>query len=153
MAVAPVEEAMKMIRVNSRRLGIAIGLLGLLIVRPLRAESKCANLPSSQLLKNATAVFSGEAAEVKPVEHFLETRFKISEAFKGTSAAKEIWVFTYSVGSETPPNFEAARRYLVFAHKHEGKLVVNSGCSGTVEFSYAKQSISKLRRLTRNRKG
>lgn len=153
MAVEQAEAAMTMRRVNSRRIGIAIGLLVLMIVRPVPAASKCANLTISQLLKTSTAVFTGEAVEVKPGEHFLETRFKISEAFKGTSADKEIWVLTYSVGSETPPKFEAARSYLVFAYKHEGKLVVAGGCTGTVEIRYAKKSISELRRLTRNRKG
>lgn len=139
-------------KTRSRKLGIAVGLLGLLLVRPVPAASKCANLTISQLLKNATVVFTGEAVEVKPVEDFFDTRFKISEAFKGTNAANEIWVLTYPVGSETP-NFEAGRSYLVFAQKDGGKLMVASSCFGTVEIRYAKQSISKLRRLTRNRKG
>lgn len=82
-----------------KKLCIAFGLLGLLVVRPLPAASKCNNVPISQLFKTATAVFTGQAAEVKPVEHFLETKFQIREAFKG--AANETRVLTYPVNRNT----------------------------------------------------
>jgi hypothetical protein len=67
---------MTMRRVNSRRLGIAFGLVGLLIVRPLPTASKCVNLTISQLLENSSVVFTGEAVEAKPLGGFLEIRFK-----------------------------------------------------------------------------
>ena len=123
--------------------------MGLLASQPSLASPKCGDTTVSERLKSSTAVFTGEALEVRPIEHLLEIRFKISEAFKGTANATEIRVFTYPISMETP-NFEPGHTYLVFAHKSEGKLMA-SGCAGTVKISHAKQEISKLRKLTRNR--
>jgi hypothetical protein len=137
--------------VNSRRLCIAIGILVLLASQPTLAAPKCLDSTVSQRLKRSTAVFTGEALEVRPVEHFLETRFRITETFKGTAEDTELRVLTYPISPETP-NFEPSRSYLVFAHSSRGKLIVG-GCGGTVEIRYAEESISKVRRLIRNRKG
>ena len=135
---------------KSTRLIIPIVLLGLLISQPGLASPRCLELTVSQRLKSATAVFTGEVLAVGPVEHFLETRFKVLEIFKGT-VATELRVSTNSNSAETP-RFEPGRTYLVFAHSHDGRLMAGA-CAGTVEIQYAKQAISKLRRLTRNRKG
>lgn len=94
-------------------------------------------------------MFTGEALAIGA--HSLEMRFKVLEAFKGTTVATELRVRTYSNSAETP-KFEPGRTYLVFAHGPDGKLMAGA-CAGTVEIHYAKQAINELRRLTRNRKG
>lgn len=144
--------SMTMRRANSTRLIIPIVLLGLLTSQPGLASPRCLESSVSQRLKGSTAVFTGEALAVGPVEHFLETRFKVLEAFKGTTVATELRVRTYHSNSPEAPKFEPGRTYLVFAHGRGGNLMAGA-CAGTVEIRYAKQAISELRRLTRNRKG
>ncbi len=137
-------------RTNLRRLIIPLFVSGLLSSQPSLASPRCLESTVSKRLKSSTAVFTGEALAVSPVDHFLETRFKVLESFKGTTVDTKLKVVTDSISAETP-KFELGRTYLVFAHGRDGKLMAGA-CAGTVEIQYAKQSIGKLRRLTGNRK-
>lgn len=102
--------------------------MGLLISQPSLASPKCLESIVSKRLKSSTAVFTGEALAVIPVEHFLETRFKVVEAFKGTTVNTKLKVVTDSISAETP-KFEPGRTYLVFARGRDGKLMAGA-CAG-----------------------
>jgi len=120
-------------------------LTSLTYVQPFHganATMRCLNGPKSikGVLKNSTAVFSGEVVEIRSGVNFLQAQFRVEHSWKGVKA-EQVSVFTENTAES--PHYRVGEKYLVFAGIREGKLFTGN-CSRTKRLEYADEDLKQL---------
>jgi hypothetical protein len=137
----------------ARTVAVILLLSGALLAHPSEtlACSCVGGVPLCETFWKTPVVFSGEVLEIKRIPNelgseYLPNRlvtFRVDEAWRG-GVSGVIEVHTGSGGGDCGFDFQAGRRYLVFAHQWKGKLSTGI-CSPTKLLDKAKDDLAYLR--------